>query len=425
MTKRKESEPLASEGISRLLFVKTEERELLQYALEHGMINVSYVQEQINMNKRKELLEKHPYKIWEGKNGNWYTYFPDEKNKRIKRERKSKSEIENLIIEYWKAKEENPTVEDLFEEWISRKQSRNMQNQTADRYRRDFKRYFSEISNRKIKKIDEYELDEFLTNTVFSNKMTAKSFSNMRILLRGIWNRARKKKLIDYQIDDVLDGLEISKNDFRKPEKKKQVYTDSEKKQMILYLEKNLDSCNLGLLFIFATGIRVGELASLKPEDISGNKIHISRTEISYESSKGKYSYEVRDFPKTEAGIRDIRIPKEFIFYLQLAKNRAANNKTWLFEKNGERIRTYQYQCRLRYICEKKLHIPVKSPHKIRKTYASALIDTGIPESLIIEQMGHTNISTTKKHYYDNRFDSKEMDAIFSKLNILSAATQN
>ena len=57
-------------------FENMEERELLQYALEHGMINVSYVQEQIEMNKRKEMLEKHPYAIWKGKDGKWRTYFP-------------------------------------------------------------------------------------------------------------------------------------------------------------------------------------------------------------------------------------------------------------------------------------------------------------------------------------------------------------
>ena len=34
-----------------------EERELLQYALEHGMIDMSYVQEQMEMNERRELLD--------------------------------------------------------------------------------------------------------------------------------------------------------------------------------------------------------------------------------------------------------------------------------------------------------------------------------------------------------------------------------
>ena len=46
-----------------------EESELLKYAIENGMIDISYVQEQIEMSKRKELLEKHPYKIWQGADG--------------------------------------------------------------------------------------------------------------------------------------------------------------------------------------------------------------------------------------------------------------------------------------------------------------------------------------------------------------------
>ena len=40
--------------------------DLLKYIAENDMIDLSYVQEQIEMNKRKELLEKHPYKIYKG-----------------------------------------------------------------------------------------------------------------------------------------------------------------------------------------------------------------------------------------------------------------------------------------------------------------------------------------------------------------------
>ena len=47
------------------------------------MINVSDVQEQVEMNKREEILEKHPYDIWKGKDGNWHTYLPDKEKGRI------------------------------------------------------------------------------------------------------------------------------------------------------------------------------------------------------------------------------------------------------------------------------------------------------------------------------------------------------
>ena len=72
--------------------------ELLKYALEHGMINMSDVQEQVEMNKREEILEKHPYDIWKGKDGNWHTYLPDKEKGRIPKKSKSKSKVEQEVI---------------------------------------------------------------------------------------------------------------------------------------------------------------------------------------------------------------------------------------------------------------------------------------------------------------------------------------
>lgn len=49
------------------------ENEVLKYAIENGIIDVSYVQEKIEMNKRKGYLEKHKYEIWQGTDRKWYT----------------------------------------------------------------------------------------------------------------------------------------------------------------------------------------------------------------------------------------------------------------------------------------------------------------------------------------------------------------
>lgn len=73
--------------------------ELLKYAVDNGMIDLSCVQEQIEMNKRKELLEKHPYKIWEGKDGKWYTYLPDGEGRKLKKgQHKSRLKMKGLNI---------------------------------------------------------------------------------------------------------------------------------------------------------------------------------------------------------------------------------------------------------------------------------------------------------------------------------------
>lgn len=154
-------------------------------------------------------------------------------------------------------------------------------------------------------------------------------------------------------------------------------------------------------MLMFKTGLRPGELAGLKKEDIHDNVFHVNRTEIRYKNDSGQTIYEVRDFPKTEAGIRDVIIPNNALWLIQ--KIISLNPKgTFLFERNGERIKTYCFSQRLETLC-KRTGIVVKSPNKIRKTYASILIDNNVPESIIISQMGHTKIETTKTYYYRDR----------------------
>lgn len=70
--------------------------ELLKYALDHGMINMSYVQEQMEMDKRKELLNKHPYKIWEGKDRKWRTYIPQKNGERKLIKRNNLSDVYDI-----------------------------------------------------------------------------------------------------------------------------------------------------------------------------------------------------------------------------------------------------------------------------------------------------------------------------------------
>lgn len=63
--------------------------EILQYAIDNDMIDSVFIQEQIKMQRNEELLSKHPYKIWEGKDGKWYSYFPDKEKGRVLKNRNS------------------------------------------------------------------------------------------------------------------------------------------------------------------------------------------------------------------------------------------------------------------------------------------------------------------------------------------------
>ena len=70
-------------------------------------------------------------------------------------------------------------------------------------------------------------------------------------------------------------------------------------------------------------------------------------------------------------------------------------------------------------MCCDAVGISHKSPHKIRKTYGTMLIDGGVDESIIMEQMGHKDIMTTKKYYYfSNKSDEKKYEQIEKAVSI-------
>ena len=74
--------------------ISMSDAELLKFAIENGMLDTALVQERIEMQKRKEILNKHPYTIWEGKNGKWYTYLPSTNDERKLIKRNLKVDIE-------------------------------------------------------------------------------------------------------------------------------------------------------------------------------------------------------------------------------------------------------------------------------------------------------------------------------------------
>ena len=376
----------------------------MQYALENGMIDLAYVQEQIEMNKRKELIEKHPYSIWEGKNGYWYTRFPDEKYGRILRKRKTKKEIEDLICEFWKGKNENPTIRVIFNQWLKKKlEYKEIQKGSADRYETDFKRFFvkSKFSERHIKQIDEDDIEEFIRTQIAVHELTVKTFSGLRIIIKGIFQYAKKQKWTSISISEFFGDLDISRNTFKKKvkEKEDEVLAEDEIPKVVEYLKSDPTVWNLGVLLILQTGLRVGELAALKCEDWDGDILKVRRHEVRMKNADGKNIVCVKELAKTESGVRDIILSDGGKETLTRLVNRNPNG-IYLFENSsGKRIRGNTFNKRLDTVL-KKLNMHHRSIHKLRKTYCTMLIDAGCEDAVIMNQLGHASIETSRKYYY-------------------------
>ena len=395
--------------------------ELLKFAIEHGMIDTSYVQEQIEMSKREELLKKHPFSIYQIKDGRWSTYIPDiEKGRRIIR-KGTRKELEDVIIDYWKTATENPTVSDIFDKWLENKTLyKDICTGSCDRYKRDFKRFFEDdinFSQKRIRQISPSDVTSFIRGSIARHSLTAKAYGNLRTLIYGIFRCAKEEGYITWSISQTMGDMEIPRKAFHKviKEDDEEVFTDEEMEKLLNYLISNPTVVNLGIIIMFCTGVRVGELVGIHWDDVVGNSIKIRRTEISYKKETGGNIYEIREYPKTEAGIRTVYVPDAFKNVLDKLRMLTGDKEYMLSYADGRNMKTLKVRHRLYAVCE-ELGIRKKSPHKLRKTYISILLDNGVDKRLVQDVAGHTEIATSERNYHRNRKSDAKKEEILSNL---------
>ena len=378
------------------------EYELLKKAVDGGMIDATTIQSQIEMAEKKKYLEGH--KIYTDKNGKWYTRLKiDGKTKLIKRS--TKEAVEEEIIKCERSIVESPCVKDVFYQFIKQKlRYKDISKATYDRYVRDYERYFSgkDIESVKFISLTEDYLENFIRETIADNELTAKAYSNLKTIIRGMLLYA-KGKYTDISAGSFFSDLQFSKNTFEKKVicKEKEVFMEDEIPKVKEYLIHKGKARHLGILLAFQTGVRVGELCTIRKDDIVNEEgamfIHIRRTETKYKEN-GEYVVKVKEYPKSSAGDRYVFCTDHAIETINkiLSLN---NDGVYLFEENGKRIYESSFANTITWMC-KTLNIPARSMHKIRKTYGTTLIDAGVDEAIIVEQLGHSDIHCTKQYYY-------------------------
>lgn len=255
--------------------------------------------------------------------------------------------------------------------------------------------------------IDTFILEKECNRIVKDFQLSGKEWTNAKTILNGMFDYARRKK---YIVINPLTDVRITVR-FRQVVKKTgktQTYNTEELEHLNTYLDniyqETEDNSFLAVKLNFFLGLRVGELVSLKPEDILENHVHVIREEIRDQDSGKCY---VVEHTKTNDDRFVILVPKAKEILKKLDRN-----GTYLFERDGERLTARQ----IAYVLEKyaeRQGLPTKSSHKIRKTYASRLNANGVPLDAIREQLGHTNLQTTLGYIY-NPLTEKETYSLIS-----------
>lgn len=138
------------------------------------------------------------------------------------------------------------------------------------------------------------------------------------------------------------------------------------------------------------SGLRVGEARALVASDVhpEARKLDVRRT----------FSGEVLSSSTKTREARRIEIPRELAELLG-RRARGRHPSAWLFDRNGEPLREKAVSEAFRRIV-KRAELPRHhGTHSLRHTYASNLIQQGVPIVYVQRQLGHKSIKQTVDVY--------------------------
>lgn len=395
-------------------------QEMLSYLDQNGIIDVGSVETQMRAARRKKLLDSHPYLISQGKDGRWRTYIKDPKQPHGRKMivKSSREKVEDFICEYYASLDENDsrkkvTMASLFEEWIEYK-SLHVERTTIERVRRDWNRYYANenIIHIPLVKLTKLDIDVWVHEMIRKYSMTKHSFGNFRLIIRQELDYAVDREIIDKNpfLSVKIDQRRVLTPEHKKPDHT-QVYSKEELDKLVEVAWKDFNEkehpvhqlAPLAVMFMFLTGVRVGEVCGIRYEDIYGKTMMVRRMvrhpggEI-VEHTKG---YDDREVPLVPQALRLIEIAKE------RQEEAGASTEGFVFSMNDDPILYTSVTKAFTAYC-KQIGIEVKSSHKARKTFVSTLLDADININSVRQFVGHKDEKTTLNNYCYDRSSDEE-----------------
>ena len=175
------------------------------------------------------------------------------------------------------------------------------------------------------------------------------------------------------------------------------------------------------IVIMFYSGMRPGEALALSFDDFDREHhsvlVHRSLSAKEVRNPDGSWqtrTYQIEDRLKGNAEPRKVLLPDICFDYVDEIRKRSDHEDAFMFHV----ITPNNLEMKIYHICD-SLGIPRRSPHKIRKTYLSTMVNSSVPIDLVRAQAGHTSTTTTFNYYvYDNHEDEARVEMInkvFSK----------
>ena len=281
----------------------------------------------------------------------------------------------------------NKPLESVINEWcdwiISEKR---LSNNTILSYVRDFRsfidflglHYGNQIEFEDLRKVNEDDLTGWFFQRI-KNHVSQRSNARALSSIKSFFLFLTKKKLIKSSVILFINGPKFS-NSLPRPLTKKQVdamfrFIKYEKTKWILI--RNLSV----IILMWGYGLRISEVLNLRKKDFSLNEIRI----------KGKGN-KIRVIPIFEKVVIFIKtLEKECPFILE-------NDQFFFRGKRGGALQPTVIQKLVRDIRKKLSFSGNVTPHSLRHTFATELLENFTDLRTIQELLGHSSLSTTQRY---------------------------
>ncbi|GFI46524.1 tyrosine recombinase XerD [Lachnospiraceae bacterium] len=201
---------------------------------------------------------------------------------------------------------------------------------------------------------------------------------------------------------------EMPRYSFRKPKGANshgQALNQTEQAKLLQCLYEGMDIHKLGILLCISTGLRLGEVCSLKWQDVDLERqvLHVNRTvqRIAVDGQRKKTTL-LEGEPKSIFSRREIPLSDEIVKLLTPYQD---IEEGYVF--NGSRPmepRTYQNKFQ-RYL--KDAGIDKKNFHILRHTFATNCINNGADVKSLSEILGHSDVKITLNRYVHPTIETK------------------
>ena len=302
----------------------------------------------------------------------------------------------------------NKHIEDAFTNWLGNlKEVRNLSDNTLISYKHDVKSFIEFISTHtgsevSIKYLNDMKISDFRSFLSYLRNKDISSTSIARIIssLKSFFNYLLNTNLIESTVIQSVKTPKQKKSLPRPISSELAIETikhaqDMEKEKWIGLRNKSI------LMLLYGCGLRISEALNLNFEDINEND---------YLIIKGKGNKErmvpLMDYVKNDIENYIHECPKNFV-----------KDDPLFVGKRMDRLSPRIIQ----YVLEKIRHnlsLPeTATPHALRHSFATHLLDSGGDLRTIQELLGHSSLSTTQKY---TKVETEKLYVAYSKTHPLA-----